>query len=52
MYSWYENGKLRPVESVPGMGGKGTKENDGGVISTMICCENFCKCYNVPLVQP
>jgi hypothetical protein len=29
----------------------GTKENDGGVSSTMIDCENFCKCHNVLPVQ-
>jgi hypothetical protein len=26
----YENGKMRPVDTVPGIGGKGIKENDGG----------------------
>jgi hypothetical protein len=26
----YENGTMRPVETVPGMGGGGTRENDGG----------------------
>jgi hypothetical protein len=26
----YVNGKLRPVESIPGMGGGRIKENDGG----------------------
>jgi hypothetical protein len=26
----YENGKMRPVETIPGMGG--IKENDGGGI--------------------
>jgi hypothetical protein len=30
----YENGKMRPVETIPGMGG-GIRENDGGVNSTM-----------------
>jgi hypothetical protein len=25
----YENGRMRPVETIPGMGG-GTKEKDGG----------------------
>jgi hypothetical protein len=25
-----ENGKIRPVETIPGMGGGGIKENDGG----------------------
>jgi hypothetical protein len=34
----YENGKMRPVETIPGMGGEGIKENDGGVNST----ENLC----------
>jgi hypothetical protein len=24
------NGKMRPVETIPGMGGEGIKENDGG----------------------
>jgi hypothetical protein len=32
----YVNGKMRTVETVPGMG-RGVKENDGGVISRMIC---------------
>jgi hypothetical protein len=26
----YENGKMRPVETVPGMRGGEIKENDGG----------------------
>jgi hypothetical protein len=26
----YENGKMRPAETIPGTGGGGTKENDGG----------------------
>jgi hypothetical protein len=39
----YVNGKMRPVETVPGMGGEGIKENDGGVNSMMIYCKNFCK---------
>jgi hypothetical protein len=26
----YENGKLRPVETIPGVRGRGIKENDGG----------------------
>jgi hypothetical protein len=25
----YENGKMRPVETVPGIGGRGIKENAG-----------------------
>jgi hypothetical protein len=44
----YENGKLRPVETFPEMGGGGIKETDGGVNSTTIYCKNFCKCHNVP----
>jgi hypothetical protein len=46
----YENGKMRPVETTPGMGG-GLKENDGGVNSTKIYCKVFCKCHNVPPAQ-
>jgi hypothetical protein len=30
----YENGKMRPVETVPGMGGGGIKKNDEEVNST------------------
>jgi hypothetical protein len=26
----YENGKMRPVQTIPRMGGKGIMENDGG----------------------
>jgi hypothetical protein len=26
----YENGKIRPLETTPGMGARGIKENDGG----------------------
>jgi hypothetical protein len=26
----YENGKMRLIETIPGMGGGGIKENDGG----------------------
>jgi hypothetical protein len=43
-----ENGKMRPAETIPGMG---IKENGGGVNSTMIHCKNFCKCHNAPPVQ-
>jgi hypothetical protein len=45
----YGSGKMRPAETIPGMGG--IKENDGGVNSTMIQCKNFCKCHNVPSVE-
>jgi hypothetical protein len=27
----YANGKMRPTETIPGMWGRGVKENDGGV---------------------
>jgi hypothetical protein len=47
----YENGKMGPAETIPGIEGMGIKENDGGVNSTMIHCKNFCKCHNVPPVQ-
>jgi hypothetical protein len=46
-----ESGKMRLVETVPGMGGGRIKENDGGVNSTVIHCKNFGKCHNVSPVQ-
>jgi hypothetical protein len=46
----YENGTMRPVETIPGVG-RGIKENDGRGESNMIYCNNFCKCHNVPPVQ-
>jgi hypothetical protein len=27
----YENGKMRPIETIPEMGRKGIRENDGGI---------------------
>jgi hypothetical protein len=47
----YESGKMRPVETFPGMGAGRIKENDGEVNSTLIYCKNFGKCHNVPPVQ-
>jgi hypothetical protein len=47
----YENGKMRPVETVLRMGGEGIKKNDGGINLTKIYCKHFCKCHNVPPVQ-
>jgi hypothetical protein len=44
----YGHAKMRPVETVPGMGGGGIKENDGGVNSAMTDCKHFCKCHNAP----
>jgi hypothetical protein len=42
---------VRPVETLPGMGGGEIMENDGGVNSAMIYSKNFSKCHNVPPVQ-
>jgi hypothetical protein len=47
----YVNGKMKPIETIPGMRGWGIKENDEGVNSSMIHCKNFCKCHNVPPTQ-
>jgi hypothetical protein len=47
----HENGKMRPVETIPGMGGGGIKEKMEGVNSTKIYCKNLCKCHNVSPVQ-
>jgi hypothetical protein len=47
----YKNGKMRPAETVPGMGeGRQTRMMEG-VNPTMIYCENFGECHNVPPVQ-
>jgi hypothetical protein len=48
----YVNGKMTPVETVPGM--REIKESGGGVSSSMIYLiyyKNFCKCHNVPLLS-
>jgi hypothetical protein len=45
----YVNAKMIPVETVPGIRGRGMKENSG-VNSNMIYliyCKNLCKCYSV-----
>jgi hypothetical protein len=42
---------MRPVETIPGTGVRGIKEDDGGVNSTMIYSKNFHKCHNVPSVK-
>jgi hypothetical protein len=47
----YANGKMRPVETIPGMREEGIKENDAGVNLTMIYYKYFCKCHKVPPVQ-
>jgi hypothetical protein len=47
----YVNGKVRPVENIPGMGGGGQQRLMVGVNSTMIYYKNFGNCHNVPPVQ-
>jgi hypothetical protein len=48
----YENGKMRPVETVLRIGGGEVKENDGrGEFKLDIYCKHFCNCHNVPPVQ-
>jgi hypothetical protein len=42
---------MRPVATIPEMGGGELKENDEGVNSSMIYFKNFCKCHNVCPVQ-
>jgi hypothetical protein len=46
----YENGTVRPVETVSRRGKGEIKEKDGGDESK-IYCKNFCKCHNISLVQ-
>jgi hypothetical protein len=41
----YINGKMRTVETVPGMGGEGIKEMAS--IIYLIYCKNFHKCHSV-----
>jgi hypothetical protein len=38
----YINGKMRPVETIPGMGEGGQRGMMEGMNSTMIYCKNFC----------
>jgi hypothetical protein len=52
----YENGKIIPTKTIPGMGGSGNKGECGGVelkyefnSYNLTHYKNFCKCYNVPL---
>jgi hypothetical protein len=44
-------GKMRPVETVPGMGERGEWRKMEQVISTVIYCKNICKCHSVPPAQ-
>jgi hypothetical protein len=43
----YENGKVRPVETIPEGGGRMVAR----VNSTMMYCKNFGKCHNIPPAQ-
>jgi hypothetical protein len=46
--------KMIPIKTTPGMGEGRIKESDGGgefkydIFDTLIYCQNFCKCHNVP----
>jgi hypothetical protein len=42
-----ENGKMRLVETIPGMEDRGQRRMMEGVDSTMIYCKNFGKCHNL-----
>jgi hypothetical protein len=43
-----ENGKMRPIETIPGMGRRRMMEV---VNSTMLYCKNVCKCHSILPVQ-
>jgi hypothetical protein len=47
----YVNGKMRPVETIPGMGRGKKRRMMKGVNSTMIYYKNFCKFHSVAPVQ-
>jgi hypothetical protein len=47
----YENGKMRPFETIPGMGVRRIKRMMEGVNPTVIYCKKFCKCHNILPVQ-
>jgi hypothetical protein len=50
----YVNGKIIPVETIPGMGKKGIMrmvERMNSSMTYLIHCKNFCKCHNVPPTQ-
>jgi hypothetical protein len=46
----YEYEKIRPVETILGMGGREIKENDGRG-EFMLYYKHFCKCHIVPPLQ-
>jgi hypothetical protein len=37
----YENGKMKPVEIIPEIGGRRIKENNAGMNSTMVYYKDF-----------
>jgi hypothetical protein len=43
----YVNEKMRPADSIPGMGEKGNGGMVEGVKLTIIYCKNFCNYHNV-----
>jgi hypothetical protein len=45
----FENGKLRPVETIPGMGGGKIKENDGGGEFNLIYCKTIVNVTMYPI---
>jgi hypothetical protein len=47
----YVNGKMRPVETISGIGRRDIKKNAGVGKFTMIYCKNFCKCHSVVTIQ-
>jgi hypothetical protein len=47
----YENGTMRPVETILRREEGGIKEKYGGVKLAKIYYKHFCKCHNVPSVQ-
>jgi hypothetical protein len=47
----YENGKMRPIETILKRRWRRIEENDGGVNLTKTYCKHFCKCHNVLTVQ-
>jgi hypothetical protein len=47
----YVNGKMIPIEIIPGIGEEAKRRMVEGVNASMmylINCANFCKCHNVP----
>jgi hypothetical protein len=45
----YENGKMRSVETISGMGGQRRMMED--LNTTMICHKNFCKYHIIPIIK-